>query len=125
MDIEQLKGELDECGFVIIPNLISTAEANRMAKRLMEIMGQQSDADKLVQNQRAVFNHDDQDIFVPLVTNPVTCLDLIFNWPRLADSGSNRARRRRAFMPMCQWVGFPNPACRCRTPASSSTVSGC
>ena len=71
MDIEQLKGELDECGFVIIPNLISTAEANRMAKRLMEIMGQQSDADKLVQNQRAVFNHDDQDIFVPLVTNPV------------------------------------------------------
>ena len=71
MDIEQLKGELDECGFVIIHNLISTAEANRMAKRLMEIMGQQSDADKLVQNQRAVFNHDDQDIFVPLVTNPV------------------------------------------------------
>ena len=71
MDIEQLKGELDECGFVIIHNLISTAEANRMAKRLMEIMGRQSDADKLVQNQRAVFNHDDQDIFVPLVTNPV------------------------------------------------------
>ena len=71
MDIEQLKGELDECGFVIIPNLISTAEANRMAKRLMEIMGRQADADKLVQNQRAVFNHDDQDIFVPLVTNPV------------------------------------------------------
>ena len=70
MDIEQLKGELDECGFVIIPNLISTAEANRMAERLMEIMGQQADADKLVQNLRAVSNHDDQDIFVPPITNP-------------------------------------------------------
>ena len=70
MDIEQLKGELDECGFVIIHNLISTAEANRMAERLMEIMGQQADADKLVQNLRAVSNHDDQDIFVPPITNP-------------------------------------------------------
>ena len=46
MDIEKLKEELDECGFVIIHNLISTAEANRMAKRLMEIMGQQADADQ-------------------------------------------------------------------------------
>ena len=70
MDIDKLKGELDECGFVIIPNLISTSEANRMAERLMEIMGQQSDADKLVQNLRAVSNHDDQDIFVPPITNP-------------------------------------------------------
>ena len=70
MDIEQLKGELDECGFVIIPNLISTAEANRMAERWMESRGQQADADKLVQNLRAVSNHDDQDIFVPPITNP-------------------------------------------------------
>ena len=71
MDIAKLKEEMDECGFVIIPNLISTAEAERMAKRLMEIMGQQADADKPVQNLRGVFNYDDQDICVPLAMNPV------------------------------------------------------
>ena len=71
MNIEELKRELDEYGFVIIHNLISPAEADRMAKRLMEIMGRQADADKPVQNLRNVLNNDDQDIFVPLVTNPV------------------------------------------------------
>ncbi len=71
MNIEELKRELDEYGFVIIHNLISPAEAGRMAERLMEIMGRQADADKLIQNLRNVLNNDDQDIFVPLVTNPV------------------------------------------------------
>ncbi|MCZ6680209.1 MAG: phytanoyl-CoA dioxygenase family protein [Candidatus Poribacteria bacterium] len=71
MDIEQLKVQLDEYGFVIIHNLIPTNQANHMTERLMDIMNQHSDVNDLNQNLRGVFNYDDQDTFIPLVTNPV------------------------------------------------------
>ena len=71
MDIEQLKIELEEFGFVIIPNLIPTDEAAHMAKRVMEIMNQQPNANQLNQGQQGLLNLDDQDTLVPLVTNPV------------------------------------------------------
>ncbi len=71
MDIEQLKIELEEYGFVIIHNLIPTDEADRMAKRVMEILNQLPSANQLNQGQQGLLNIDDQDTFVPLVTNPV------------------------------------------------------
>ena len=71
MDIEQLKIELEEYGFVIIPNLIPTDEADRRAKRVMEILNQQPNANLLNQGQQGLLNIDDQDTLVPLVTNPV------------------------------------------------------
>ena len=43
MDVERLKVELEEYGFVIIHNLIPTDQAARMTNRLMEIMHQQPD----------------------------------------------------------------------------------
>ena len=71
MDIEKLKVELEEYGFVIIHNLIPTDEAEHMTNRLIEIMRQQPDKDMPNQNLRGVFNYDDQDTFIPLVTHPV------------------------------------------------------
>ncbi|MCY4093268.1 MAG: phytanoyl-CoA dioxygenase family protein [Caldilineaceae bacterium] len=69
MDIEQLKTELDECGFVIIQSLFSSADADRKARRLMDLMSRQPNADLQVQGLRGVLNYDDQDIFLPLITN--------------------------------------------------------
>ncbi len=71
MNMELLKTELEEYGFVVIPHLLPTAEADQMAKRLMELMTQQPEAHQLNQNLRGVLNYDDQDTFVPLVTHPV------------------------------------------------------
>ena len=69
MDTDQLKTELDEYGFVVIQNLISSADADRMARRLMDLMSRQPNADLQVQGLRGVLNYDDQDIFLPLITN--------------------------------------------------------
>jgi len=71
MDMEQLKTELDENGFVVIQNLISSADADRMARRLMDLMSRQPNADLQVQGLRGVLNYNDQDIFLPLITNSV------------------------------------------------------
>lgn len=71
MDIEQLKVELEEYGFVIIHNLIPTDQAAHITNRLIEIMRQQPDRDMPNQNLRGVFNYDDQDTFSSLVTHPV------------------------------------------------------
>ncbi|MBI4551302.1 MAG: phytanoyl-CoA dioxygenase family protein [Candidatus Latescibacteria bacterium] len=68
MDIEQLKLELDEYGFVILENQLPADEIDRMATRLVEIMNQQPDADRLDQGLQALLDYD--DIFIPLVTNP-------------------------------------------------------
>ena len=57
MDIEQLKVELEEYGFVIIHNLIPTDQAAPMTDRLIEIMCQQPDKDMPNQNLRGVFNY--------------------------------------------------------------------
>ena len=70
-DLDELKAELDEYGFVVLPNLLPAAQVQQMADRLVEIMNRQPDAAKRYQNLRGVFNYDDQDTFVPLVTNPV------------------------------------------------------
>ena len=43
-DIVGLKAQLDEYGFVKIPNVISAADANLMAERVMEIMSRQPDS---------------------------------------------------------------------------------
>lgn len=69
MDTDQLKTELDEYGFVVIQNLISSADADRMARKLMDLMSRQPNADLQVQGLRGVLNYDDQDIFLPLITN--------------------------------------------------------
>jgi ectoine hydroxylase-related dioxygenase (phytanoyl-CoA dioxygenase family) len=75
MNLDQLKLELEEYGFVVIHDLIPRAEAERMAKRLMELMDQNLDPNLRNLNLRGVFNYDDQDTLIPLVTKPV-CLDL-------------------------------------------------
>ena len=73
MDIDHLKAELDEYGFVILERQIPTDEIDRMAARLMEIMRAQPDSDRLDQGLQALIDHD--DMFIPLVTNP-TFLEL-------------------------------------------------
>jgi ectoine hydroxylase-related dioxygenase (phytanoyl-CoA dioxygenase family) len=70
-DLPALKAELEEYGFVVLHNLIPCGQAEKMAARLMEIMRRQPAAHALYQNLRGVFNYDDEDTFVPLVTNPV------------------------------------------------------
>ena len=70
-DLDELKAELDEYGFVVLHNLIPAEQVRHMADRLMHIMNQRPDTDKLYQNLRGVFNYDPQDTFVPLVTNPI------------------------------------------------------
>lgn len=71
VDAGALKAELDEYGFVVLRNLIPTEQASRMATRLMGIMEARPDAEKQYQNLRGVFNYDDEDTFVPLVTHPL------------------------------------------------------
>jgi ectoine hydroxylase-related dioxygenase (phytanoyl-CoA dioxygenase family) len=69
--IDELKAELDEYGFVVLHGLIPERQASHMADRLMEIMNRRPEAPALYQNLRGVFNYDDEDSFVSLVTNPV------------------------------------------------------
>ena len=80
MDIETLKTELDEYGFVLIPDLIPSSDAERMAQRLMEIMDQIPDspdfsgAQETSQHLRGVFNYlhpSEFDLFEQIVANPV------------------------------------------------------
>ena len=61
MDIKQLKTELDEYSFVIIQNLISSDDADRMARRLKDLMNCQPNAHLQVQGLRGVLNYDDQE----------------------------------------------------------------
>lgn len=71
LDLNELKTELDEYGFVVLPQLLPAEQAGHMAHRLMEIMNRQPEARARYQNLRGVFNYDDGDTFVPLVTQPV------------------------------------------------------
>lgn len=80
MDIETLKTELDEYGFVLIPDLIPSSDAERMAERLMEIMNRIPDspdfsgAQETSQHLRGVFNYlhpSEFDLFEQIVANPV------------------------------------------------------
>jgi len=49
-DLDELKTELDEYGFVVLHNLIPAEQAQHMADRLMDIMNRQPDAEKLYQH---------------------------------------------------------------------------
>jgi ectoine hydroxylase-related dioxygenase (phytanoyl-CoA dioxygenase family) len=74
VDLEELKTELDEYGFVLINNLIPEDQALRMAERIMELMSKRPDADKAAQGLSAVFNFlepDEYEMFLPMVTHPV------------------------------------------------------
>ncbi|MBM3262420.1 MAG: phytanoyl-CoA dioxygenase family protein [candidate division Zixibacteria bacterium] len=69
MDMEQLNTEFDEYGFVLLKNRISTETADLMATRIVEIMSAKPDADRLDQGMQALLDYD--DLFLPLVTDPV------------------------------------------------------
>ena len=76
LDLDALKHELGEHGFVIIRNLIPCDQALSMADRLMEIMSALPDHDNPVGEQimdRLFDRIDpvDDDLLLPLVTNPV------------------------------------------------------
>ena len=74
IDVEELKVEMDEYGYVIIKELIPSDDALRMADRLMEIMLQQPDAGKPNQNLGGMFNYfepEELPLFTTLITNPV------------------------------------------------------
>ena len=77
-DVAAIKTELDEYGFVVIPNLIPRDDAERMAERFKELMSGQPDADQPDQCLRAVFNYLDPgeyDQFQVLLAHPL-CLEL-------------------------------------------------
>jgi fumagillin biosynthesis dioxygenase len=70
-DLDALKAELDESGFVVLHGLLPVEQATHMADRLVQVMEQRPEAGARYQNLRGVFNYDDEDTFVPLVTHPV------------------------------------------------------
>lgn len=75
---EDLKAELEEYGFVIVPELIPRGDALRVEARIKEIMSRRADADQVDQHLPGLFNFmepQDDALFLPLVTQPV-CLKL-------------------------------------------------
>src|SRR5262249_35996257 len=75
---EELKGELDEYGFVVMEELIPRQHALRAEERVKEIMGRQRDAAGPDQHLPGFLNHiepSDDSLFLLLVTQPV-CLKL-------------------------------------------------
>ena len=78
MDLQQLKTELDTYGFVVIPDLISRADAETAAKRIAEIMESRpdkADADQHLRNPLDYLDARDYLLFAKLLAHPV-CLDL-------------------------------------------------
>src|SRR5687767_3691121 len=73
MDLDPIKTELDEYGFVVLEKLIPADQADAMAERLVEIARQRPNAERLEQTVKGLLIAD--DIFMPLVTNP-TFLEL-------------------------------------------------
>ena len=73
-DIVGLKAQLDEYGFVTIPNVISAADANLMAERVMEIMSRQPDSGDLDCHLPSLLEHvidaEESDLFTSAVTIP-------------------------------------------------------
>ncbi len=73
-DIVGLKTQLDEYGFVTIPNVISAADANLMAERVMEIMSRQPDSGDLDCHLPSLLEHvidaEESDLFTSAVTIP-------------------------------------------------------
>jgi ectoine hydroxylase-related dioxygenase (phytanoyl-CoA dioxygenase family) len=78
MAYEELKAELEEYGFVVLHDMISRPDAERLEKRVTEIMSRQPDAGQADQHLRGAFNYlepKDDPLFAKLVTHPV-CLEL-------------------------------------------------
>ena len=78
MDLQQLKTELDTYGFVVIPDLISRADAETAAKRIAEIMESRpdkADADQHLRNPLDYLDARDYPLFAKLLAHPV-CLEL-------------------------------------------------
>ncbi len=76
MDLEELKVELDEYGFVIIPDVIPKDHVQRLTDRAMEAMSRQPDfAERLEFSLPSMLEHmldsDDLDLFISAVTIPV------------------------------------------------------
>ena len=75
IDLESLKTELDEYGFVTIPNVISSLDADLMAKRVVDIMSRQPDSGELDNHLPSLLEHvmdtDESDLFFSAVTIPV------------------------------------------------------
>src|SRR5437870_1395936 len=71
--VDALLAEIDESGFVVVPNLIPADLARRAADRLMEMMATRPDASALGQNLHGLFNYsapEDDELFVPLINDP-------------------------------------------------------
>ena len=75
IDLESLKTELDEYGFVTIPNVISSLDADLMAKRVVDIMSRQPDSGELDNHLPSLLEHvmdtKESDLFFSAVTIPV------------------------------------------------------
>jgi ectoine hydroxylase-related dioxygenase (phytanoyl-CoA dioxygenase family) len=78
VDLEKLKIELDEYGFVIIRELISRYEAELDAKRVVEIISRHSDGSNPDQHLRSFLDYldpNDYPLFARLLAHPV-CMEL-------------------------------------------------
>jgi hypothetical protein len=74
----KLKAELEEHGYVVLPDLVSRKDAARVERRVREIMSRRPDADKVDQHLPGLLNYlapKDDPLFLPLVTQPA-CLAL-------------------------------------------------
>ena len=74
-DLAGLKAQLNEYGFVTVPNVISPRDADLMAKRVVDIMSAQPDSDELDCHLPSMLEHvvdtDESDLFFSAVTIPV------------------------------------------------------
>lgn len=75
LDLDSLKTELDEYGFVVIPNVISPRDADLMAKRVVHLMSGQPDAHELDCHLPSLLEHvvdtDESELFFSAVTIPI------------------------------------------------------
>ena len=74
IDLERAKLELDQYGFVLLPNLISKDAASRMAERIIDLEDVLSGSESPDGDLGALFNHlepDEYELFLQLITNPV------------------------------------------------------
>ena len=76
LDLDALKHDLHERGYVVIRNLLPCDQALRMAERLMEIMSAQpehdsSDGEHIMDRLFDRIDPVDDDLLLPLVTHPM------------------------------------------------------
>ena len=76
IDLDDIKLQFDEYGYVILPNLIPRDDALAMAEKLMELTMSEGDSGKgdAYQSLPCLFNHlkaEEYDQFLPLISNPI------------------------------------------------------